>query len=86
MHRRLDDLGELRIREMDEAGIDPSEVDYINAHGTSTGPGDIAETRAIKHALGDHAYEVAISSNKSMIGHCLGAAGAECAGYSDCET
>ena len=61
---------------LQEAGIDPSEVDYINAHGTSTGPGDIAETRAIKSALGDHAYEVAISSNKSMIGHCLGASGA----------
>ena len=51
-------------------------MDYINAHGTSTGPGDIAETRAIRQALGRHAYEVAVSSNKSMIGHCLGAAGA----------
>ena len=75
-----DESGEAQARAvimaLDEAGIDPSEVDYINAHGTSTGPGDIAETRAIKQALGDHAYEVAISSNKSMIGHCLGAAGA----------
>ena len=75
-----DETGEAQGRAMlmalAEAGLDPSEVDYVNAHGTSTGPGDIAETRAIKHALGDHAYEVAISSNKSMIGHCLGAAGA----------
>ena len=75
-----DESGEAQARALkmalDEAGIDPSEVDYINAHGTSTGPGDIAETRAIKNALGDHAYKVAISSNKSMIGHCLGAAGA----------
>jgi 3-oxoacyl-[acyl-carrier-protein] synthase II len=75
-----DESGEAQARALtmalQEAGIEPSQVDYINAHGTSTGPGDIAETRAIKHALGDHAYEVAISSNKSMIGHCLGAAGA----------
>ena len=75
-----DDSGEAQARALlmalNEAGLDPSDVDYINAHGTSTGPGDIAETRAIKQALGDHAYEVAISSNKSMIGHCLGAAGA----------
>jgi 3-oxoacyl-[acyl-carrier-protein] synthase II len=75
-----DETGESQGRAMlmalEEAGLDPSEVDYVNAHGTSTGPGDIAETRAIKYALGDHAYEVAISSNKSMIGHCLGAAGA----------
>jgi 3-oxoacyl-[acyl-carrier-protein] synthase II len=75
-----DESGEAQARALimalQEAGIDPSELDYINAHGTSTGPGDIAETRAIKHALGEHAYEVAISSNKSMIGHCLGAAGA----------
>lgn len=75
-----DETGESQGRAMlaalEEAGLDPSQVDYVNAHGTSTGPGDIAETRAIKYALGDHAYEVAISSNKSMIGHCLGAAGA----------
>ena len=75
-----DETGESQGRAMlmalDEAGLDPSQVDYVNAHGTSTGPGDIAETRAIKYALGDHARKVAISSNKSMIGHCLGAAGA----------
>jgi 3-oxoacyl-[acyl-carrier-protein] synthase II len=59
-----------------EAGVAPDEVDYINAHGTATGSGDIAETKVIKLALGDHAYEVAISSTKSMVGHCLGAAGA----------
>ncbi len=75
-----DESGESQARAilmaLKEAGLEPSAVDYVNAHGTSTGPGDIAETRAIKQALGDHAYEVAISSNKSMIGHCLGAAGA----------
>ena len=62
---------------IDRAGIDPSEVDYINAHGTSTPPGDIAETRVIKLALGEeNARKVAISSTKSMIGHCLGGSGA----------
>jgi 3-oxoacyl-[acyl-carrier-protein] synthase II len=50
-------------------------VDYINAHGTSTPAGDLGETQAMKAALGDHAYKVAISSTKSMIGHMLGAAG-----------
>lgn len=59
-----------------EAGIEPAEVDYINAHGTSTPLGDEIETRAIKMALGSHAEKVAISSTKSMMGHCLGAAGA----------
>jgi 3-oxoacyl-[acyl-carrier-protein] synthase II len=59
-----------------EAGVDPGEIDYINAHGTSTVPGDIAETRAIRYALGAHADAVAVSSTKSMIGHCLGASGA----------
>jgi len=59
-----------------EAGLEPSAIDYINAHGTATSAGDNAETKAIKVALGKHARSVAISSNKSMIGHCLGASGA----------
>lgn len=58
------------------AGVDPSHVDYINAHGTGTPLGDVAETLAIKKALGDHAYKILISSSKSMIGHLWGAAGA----------
>jgi 3-oxoacyl-[acyl-carrier-protein] synthase II len=61
---------------LDEAGLSSADVDYINAHGTSTLPGDRAETKAIKVALGEHARTVAISSTKSMIGHCLGASGA----------
>lgn len=75
-----DDTGVSQGRAMkmalDHAGLSPRDLDYINAHGTSTGAGDLAETAAIKYALGDHAYKVAISSNKSMIGHCLGASGA----------
>jgi 3-oxoacyl-[acyl-carrier-protein] synthase II len=58
------------------AGMEPEELDYIAAHATATPIGDIAETLAIKDALGDHARKVAISANKSMIGHLLGAAGA----------
>jgi 3-oxoacyl-[acyl-carrier-protein] synthase II len=58
-----------------DAGLNVDQVDYINAHGTSTPAGDIGETHAMKTALGDHAYKVAISSTKSMIGHMLGAAG-----------
>ena len=57
------------------AEIDPSQVDYINAHGTSTPLGDVAETMAIKSVMGDNAKNVAISSTKSMIGHLLGASG-----------
>ncbi len=62
-------------RALADGGVDPSEVGYVNAHGTSTPLGDIMETKAIKFALGDHAKKVMVSSNKSMFGHCLGAAG-----------
>jgi 3-oxoacyl-[acyl-carrier-protein] synthase II len=58
------------------AELEPSAVDYVAAHATATPLGDIAETEALKQALGDHAYKVAISANKSMLGHLLGAAGA----------
>lgn len=58
-----------------EANISPSEVDYINAHGTSTGPNDATETKAIKNLFGEHSYKIHIHSTKSMIGHLLGAAG-----------
>lgn len=58
-----------------DAGLNTDQVDYINAHGTSTPAGDLGETQAMKAALGDHAYNVAVSSTKSMIGHLLGAAG-----------
>jgi len=60
---------------LEKAKMNPEEIDYVNAHGTSTPINDPAETRALKTAFGDYAYDLPISSNKSMIGHCIGAAG-----------
>jgi len=60
---------------IEDAGIRPDEVDYVNSHGTSTGLGDVAEVKALKTVFGPHAYKLAINSTKSMVGHLLGAAG-----------
>jgi 3-oxoacyl-(acyl-carrier-protein) synthase len=60
---------------LEDAGVQPTEVDYVNAHGTSTPLNDLSETEAMKAVLGDHAYDIVVSSTKSMTGHTLGAAG-----------
>ena len=71
-----DGVGEMIRAALRRSGLAPTDVGYVNAHGTSTPLGDLAETRALKEVFGDHAYRLAVSSTKSVTGHCFGAAGA----------
>jgi beta-ketoacyl-acyl-carrier-protein synthase II len=69
-------VAEMMRSALERSGVAPERVGYINAHGTSTPQGDLAETKAIKDVFGEHAYDLAVSSTKSVTGHCFGAAGA----------
>jgi 3-oxoacyl-[acyl-carrier-protein] synthase II len=68
--------GRAMRRAVKDAGLNPDQIDYINAHGTSTALNDVAETQAIKAEFGEHAHKIAISSSKSLVGHLLGGSGA----------